>query len=109
MPKIRVIVPSYNHARFLRRRIDTILGQTFRDFELILVDDCSRDESCSIRRECSFDPRARLEFNAQNSGSPFKQRNKGVKLARGRHVWIAESDDYAEEHFLERLVAWQAA
>jgi glycosyltransferase involved in cell wall biosynthesis len=105
MPKISVIVPNYNHARFLRRRIDTILGQTFRDFELILLDDCSTDESCSILREYSFDPRVRLEFNAQNSGSPFKQWNKGVKLARGTYVWIAESDDYADERLLECLVA----
>jgi hypothetical protein len=46
----------------------------------------------------------RLEFNDVNSGSPFKQWNKGVGLALGRYAWIAESDDYADEHFLERLV-----
>jgi glycosyltransferase involved in cell wall biosynthesis len=45
MPTVSIIVPNYNHARFLRQRIDTILGQTFQDFELILLDDCSTDES----------------------------------------------------------------
>jgi glycosyltransferase involved in cell wall biosynthesis len=105
MPTASVIVPNYNHARFLRRRIDTILAQTFQDFELILLDDCSTDESRSILREYASDLRVRLEFNEVNSGSPFKQWNKGIRLARGKYVWIAESDDYAHERLLERLVA----
>jgi glycosyltransferase involved in cell wall biosynthesis len=104
MPTVSVIVPNYNHARFLRRRIDTILAQTFQDFELILLDDYSTDESRSILGEYATDPRVRIEFNEVNSGNPFKQWNKGVRLARGKYVWIAESDDYAEARFLERLV-----
>ena len=47
-PKVSVIVPNYNHARFLPKRIDSILGQSFQDFELILLDDCSTDDSRSI-------------------------------------------------------------
>ena len=47
-PTVSVIVPSYNHARFLHRRIESILGQSFQDFELILLDDCSTDESRAI-------------------------------------------------------------
>jgi len=105
MPTVSVIVPSYNHARYLRQRLDTVLRQTYQDFELILLDDCSTDESCSILREYASDPRVRAEFNEVNSGSTFKQWNKGVKLARGKYIWIAESDDYADVRFLERLVA----
>ena len=45
MPKVSVVVPNYNHARFLRQRIASVLGQTYRDFEMILLDDCSTDES----------------------------------------------------------------
>lgn len=104
MPKVSVIVPNYNHARFLRRRIESVLGQTFQDFELILLDDCSTDESRSILLEYADDTRVRIEFNTVNSGSAFKQWNKGVRLARGEYVWIAESDDYADERLLERLV-----
>ncbi len=104
MPKISVIVPNYNHARFLRRRLDTIMAQTFQDFELILLDDCSTDESRSILREYSYDPRVRLEFNEANSGTTFKQWNKGIQLAQGEYVWIAESDDYADAHLLKRLL-----
>jgi hypothetical protein len=105
MPTVSVVVPNYNHARFLRKRVDTILAQTFQDFELILLDDCSTDESRAILREYASDPRVRLDFNEVNSGSTFKQWNKGVRLAQGKYVWLAESDDYADPRFLERLVA----
>ena len=104
MPIVSVIVPNYNHARFLRQRVDTILAQTLQDFELILLDDCSTDESRSILTGYAGDPRVRIEFNDVNSGSTFKQWNKGVRLARGKYVWMAESDDYADERLLERLV-----
>ena len=100
MPTVSVVVPNYNHGRFLPQRIDSILGQTFQDFELILLDDCSTDNSRMILSSYAGDPRVRIEFNSANSGSPFKQWNKGVRLARGEYVWIAESDDYAEPRFL---------
>jgi glycosyltransferase involved in cell wall biosynthesis len=104
MPTVSVIVPNYNHARFLRKRVESVLGQTYQDFELILLDDCSTDGSREILCEYKGDGRVRIEFNDSNSGTPFKQWNKGVRMARGRHVWIAESDDYADQRFLERLV-----
>ena len=96
-PRVSVIVPSYNHARFLRQRIESILGQSFRDFELILLDDCSTDDSVSILRE--YESHARLSalvVNAQNSGSPMAQWKRGLDLAAGELIWIAESDDWAE-------------
>src|SRR5713226_5897350 len=105
MPKVSVIIPNYNHARFLRKRIESVLEQTYQDFELILLDDYSTDESRTILEQYSSDPRVRIEFNSANSGSPFKQWNKGVRLACGKYIWIAESDDYADERLLERLVA----
>ena len=105
MPKVSVVVPNYNHARFLRQRIESVLRQTHRDFEVILLDDCSADESRSILSEYADDPRVKVEFNEQNSGSTFRQWNKGVQLAKGELVWIAESDDYADKNLLKRLVA----
>ena len=105
MPKVSVIVPNYNHARFLPKRMESILNQTFQDFELILLDDCSTDDSRPILSRYAGDPRVKIEFNEVNSGSTFKQWNKGVRLAQGKYVWIAESDDYADEHLLEKLVS----
>jgi cellulose synthase/poly-beta-1,6-N-acetylglucosamine synthase-like glycosyltransferase len=103
-PTVSVIVPNFNHARFLRKRLDSILAQTYEDFELILLDDCSTDDSRTILREYAPHPRVtHVEFNETNSGSPFKQWNRGVRLAQGKYVWIAESDDYADLRFIERL------
>jgi glycosyltransferase involved in cell wall biosynthesis len=104
MPKVSAIIPNYNHARYLRQRIETVLGQTYRDFEVILLDDCSTDESRAIISEYAKDSRVRIEFNETNSGNTFKQWNKGIGLARGEYVWMAESDDYAGHRLLERLV-----
>src|SRR5579862_3200293 len=103
MPKVSVIVPNYNHAKYLRRRVESILEQTFQDFELILLDDCSTDESRSILSSYAGDPRVKIEFNTANSGSTFKQWNRGARLANGKYLWIAESDDYADKRLLERL------
>jgi cellulose synthase/poly-beta-1,6-N-acetylglucosamine synthase-like glycosyltransferase len=84
MPTVSVIVPNYNHARFLARRIDSILKQSFQDFELILLDDCSTDDSRSILSLYARDPRVRIEFNEANSGGTFKQWNKGVRSRKVR-------------------------
>ncbi|SRR5579875_108652 len=103
---VSVIVPNYNHARFLRQRLDTILAQTFPDFELILLDDCSSDGSQQILGEYASRPRvSHVVFNETNSGSTFKQWNKGVRLAHGEYVWIAESDDYSAPTFVGRMLA----
>lgn len=105
MRTVSVIVPNYNHAPYLRQRVDSILAQTFQDFELILLDDCSTDDSRSILSQYANNGRVRVEFNETNSGSPFRQWAKGVRKSEGKYIWIAESDDYADEHLLERLVA----
>src|ERR1700722_10725104 len=105
MPLVTVVVPNYNHGRFLRERLDSIVGQKFQDFELILLDDCSNDDSCTILREYAAKRAGtKTSFNSVNSGSTFKQWNKGVLMATGKYVWIAESDDYADERLLGSLV-----
>jgi len=104
MPRVSVIVPNYNHARFLKRRLDSIMAQTFGDFEVIILDDASTDGSHDVIRLYLTDPRFSFHSNEVNSGSPFIQWNRGVQLARGDYVWIAESDDYAEKEFLATLV-----
>lgn len=103
-PKVSVIVPNYNHARFLRQRLDSIFNQTFQDFEVIILDDCSTDNSKEIIEEFRKHPQvSHIVFNETNSGSPFKQWAKGFDLAQGEYIWIAESDDWAEITFLEKM------
>ena len=62
MPKVTVITPNYNHARFLPKRLDSILGQTFQDFELIILDDASTDNSREVIESYAKDPRVRAFF-----------------------------------------------
>lgn len=105
MPTVSVIVPNYNHAPYLRQRIESILAQTYQDFELILLDDCSTDGSRDILDSYRNDPHvSRLIYNETNSGSAFHQWKRGIELAQGEWIWIAESDDYADPAFLERMV-----
>lgn len=105
MPTVSVIVPNYNHAPFLKQRIDSILGQTYQDFELILLDDSSTDNSRNIMEQYRSNPHvSHIVYGESNSGSAFRQWDKGIALAKGEWIWVAESDDYSEPIFLERLM-----
>ena len=103
-PKVSVIVPNYNHASYLKQRIDSILNQTFQDFEVIILDDCSTDNSLEVLSHYkNHNKVSHCVFNDTNSGNPFKQWDKGIQLAKGEWIWIAESDDWAEPEFLETI------
>ena len=104
MPRVSIIVPNYNYARFLEQRLGSIERQTYRDFEVILLDDASTDDSLQVLQRFAREHHCQLVCNEHNSGSAFKQWNKGLKLATGQYVWIAETDDYADDRFLEILV-----
>ncbi len=104
LPKVSVIVPSYNHGRYLAQRMDSIFAQTYRDLETIVLDDASTDDSQWRLLKYYGWLRGRVVVNAVNGGSAFPQWNRGISLARGEYVWIAESDDAADPRFLETLV-----
>ena len=105
-PEVTVIVPNFNHAPFLERRLRSIYGQTYRNFTVILLDDCSTDNSWAILQDFArrHHEITQLHANAVNSGNVFAQWKKGLMLARGDLIWIAESDDFCDEDFLARLV-----
>lgn len=103
---VSVVVPNYNHAAYLPQRLDSILNQTFQDFEVILLDDCSTDTSVDILRQYAekyADKITHLVVNEKNTGNPFVQWKKGIELAQGELIWIAESDDFCEPTLLETL------
>lgn len=92
-PKISVIVPVYNAASTIRRCVDSIIAQTFTDFECILINDGSKDNSAEIcGTYASIDSRIRV-FHQENSG-PSAARNYGLSLAKGDYVVFQDSDDY---------------
>jgi SAM-dependent methyltransferase len=102
LDRISVVVPSYNYAHYLPERLNSILRQDYPIFEILFLDDKSKDNSCELAHEIlsrqSID--YRIVANEENSGSVFKQWKKGVDLARGTHVWIAESDDSSADNFI---------
>lgn len=105
MPLVTVVIPNYNHARFLPERIASVVNQRFKDFELLLLDDASTDNSCDVLEQyAKADSRARCLFNERNSGGTFPQWNRGVAQATGEFVWLAESDDSADPMLLSYLV-----
>lgn len=104
---VSVIIPNYCHAQYLDQRIQSVLNQTYQDFEVIILDDCSPDDGAShaVIKQYRQNPHvSQVVYNETNSGSTFKQWEKGIGLAKGELIWIAESDDYCEPTFLERVV-----
>ncbi len=99
---ISVIIPVYNSAAQLPRCIDSVLSQTYPDFELLLLDDGSSDDSCQLCRTYEAqDPRIRA-FSHENSGVSAT-RNWGIQLSRGEYVVFIDSDDYVEPTMLKTL------
>ncbi len=98
-------MPNYNHAPYLKERMDSILAQDYPEIEVIVLDDASTDESAEILLSYKSHPRIKkLIFNPVNSGNTFLQWQRGLKESTGEYVWIAESDDVAEPDMLSRLV-----
>jgi len=81
-----------------------VLNQTYQDFEVVILDDCSTDNSKEIIEQYRNHPKvSQIVYNTNNSGSTFKQWDKGINLAQGEYIWIAESDDWCEPTLLETL------
>ena len=102
-PRIGVLVPSYNHSDFIVERIESILNQTFNDFSIYVVDDCSSDGTWDLLQTYAFHPRVTLRRSKSPSGSPFSHYLEYFKNYRHDYWWIAESDDFADKEFLGRL------
>lgn len=103
--RVSVVVPNYNYAHYLPERLNSILRQDYPIFEILFFDDHSIDGSLKIADEILSAQFIdyRIVSNIENSGSVFRQWKKGVDLARGTHIWIAEADDTCSENFLSEV------
>jgi glycosyltransferase involved in cell wall biosynthesis len=90
-PRISVIIPTYNRAPLIYRALDSVLRQTFSDFEIIVVDDCSQDETSYLVKKHD-DPRIRLICHEKNLGAAAA-RNTGIEEAKGSYIAFLDSDD----------------
>ncbi|MBR2754051.1 glycosyltransferase family 2 protein [Candidatus Saccharibacteria bacterium] len=109
--KVSVIVPNYNYGKYLRKRINSILKQTYPISELIILDDASTDDSIKIINVLIMeiknkypDLSIRLFQNDTNSGKAIYQWKKAFELASNNYIWIAEADDLSKRHFLEKAM-----
>lgn len=105
LPLVSVILPNFNHEQYLKQRLDSVFSQTYPNFEVILLDDKSTDNSREILSQYAKNEKvAHCVFNEINSGNTFKQWSKGIALAKGDLIWIAETDDFCDNSFLEKII-----
>jgi glycosyltransferase involved in cell wall biosynthesis len=104
MPRVTIILPNYNYARYLKECVRSILRQTYRDFELIYVDDASTDESNRVIDAFRTDPRLRTILHERNSGTVYRRWNEVAAGAAGEWLWFPNADDATHPRFLETLV-----
>lgn len=103
-PLVSVVIPAYNHEKFVGQAVESVLNQTIEDFELVVIDDGSLDDTGKIVK--SFDD-PRLTYIHQKNRDAFRTLNRGLKLAKGRFVSILNSDDVYALNRLERLLKVQ--
>jgi len=104
-PLVSVVMPVFNAEKYLSDTINSVLSQTFSDFELIIIDDCSTDGSFKLAHAYESDPRVRALRLEANSGGPARPRNFGLKECRGKYIAFVDSDDLWHPRKLELQVA----
>ncbi len=102
-PTVSVLTTAYNREAYIAEAIESVLASTFQDFELIVVDDCSKDGTLEIARQYSSDPRVRVYANDQNLGD-YPNRNRAAALAQGKYLKYLDSDDVLYPHGLGIMV-----
>ena len=104
MPLLSVIVPVYNAGEYLYRCTDSILDQTFKDLELILVDDCSKDDSYQLCQSIAKSDNRVVVYKREKNGGIFAARNSGIELAKGRYITFVDNDDWLDKEMYENIL-----
>ena len=100
-PRFSVIIPTYNQANFLKKAIESVINQTYKDWELIIIDNYSTDVTVDIVKQ--YINENILFFQLSNDGVIAKSRNKGINESRGEYIAFLDSDDYWYPHKLETI------
>ncbi|WML36751.1 glycosyltransferase family 2 protein [Clostridium sp. OS1-26] len=101
---VSIIMPCYNSENYIEEAIKSVIGQTYENWELIIIDDCSNDNSISIvKKYCMQDKRILFYQNEKNIGTA-KTRNKGVEFAKGQYIAFLDSDDIWYKEKLNKQV-----
>ncbi|EGN6591237.1 glycosyltransferase family 2 protein, partial [Campylobacter jejuni] len=106
MPKISIILPTFNVEKYIARAIESCINQSFKDIEIIIVDDCGSDKSINIAKEyAKKEERIKIIHNEKNLGT-FATRNNGVKHSNGEYLMFLDPDDYLELDACEKLILY---
>ena len=101
---VSVLMTAYNREKYIGEAIESVLGSTFKNFELIIVDDCSKDKTVEIARKyAAFDQRIKVFLNEKNLGD-YPNRNKAASYATGKYIKYLDSDDIMYPHCLQVMV-----
>ena len=103
MAKISVIIPVYNVEQYLSKCLDSVLNQTFKDLEVICVNDCSPDNSLNILEEYSKKDNRVIVFNREKNGGLSAARNSGIDIATGDYIYFLDSDDWIDLDYIEKM------
>ena len=101
-PLVSVVIPAYNHERYVGAAIESVLEQTYSNFELIVVDDGSTDRTADIIKKYSD---KRISYYYQENQDAYNTINRGISLARGQFIAILNSDDIYHKKRLETLLS----
>jgi glycosyltransferase involved in cell wall biosynthesis len=102
--KVLVLVPSYNHGKFIKERIDSILGQDFQNYDLLIIDDASSDDTADYLSTLKGE-NLTVRIREENSGSPFTAWADAATFGDYDYIWIAESDDVSYPEFLSKAIS----
>ena len=102
MPKVSIVIPVYNVEKLLDRCIKSLLNQTYKDYELIFIDDGSKDNSLKILEK--YKQNKKIKILTQKNNGPAITRNRGIKLAKGEYIMFVDSDDYVSPCIIEVLL-----
>jgi glycosyltransferase involved in cell wall biosynthesis len=101
-PAVSVVIPSYNHGRFIEEAVDSVLGSSFSDFELVIVDDGSTDDTLDVLKPYRADPRVRIR--TQENRGAHAALNVGLSLVKGELIFILNSDDVYHRDRIKKMV-----
>lgn len=99
MAKITVYIPTYNHGKYLKKAVDSVLSQTYQDFELIIIDDASTDNTSEILKHYQSHPKIKILRNKRNLGF-IRSAHKAIRMAKGQYILRLDADDFLDENTL---------
>lgn len=104
-PTVSIIMPAYNAASYIEATLESVLKQSFDDYELLVINDCSKDDTaCIVKQYCAHDKRINLINLPYNKGAPAGPRNIGIKMAKGEWIAFLDSDDVWHPNKLQRQI-----